>query len=373
MKHFLVALVALFLSLTSCDDKYKDFPDGIYAELNTTKGTAIVQLKHEQTPLTVANFIALSEGTHTEVDSVYTGKKFYDNLTFHRVIKDFMIQGGDPKGNGTGNPGYRFADEIVDSLQHSKKGILSMANSGPETNGSQFFITLKATPWLNGKHTVFGEVVQGIEVIDSIGAVKTIKPGDKPEQEVKLNSVTIYRKGKIAEAFDAPKVFERETGKIAKQKVAKEAKAKALAKTTKVKLDKALKDAETKKSGLKVAFEQKGTGQKLTSKDKVGVFYAGYLTDGTLFDTNILEIAKSTGTFDQRRMNGGGYNPMPVPYSDKAPMIPGFKEGILSMEKIGDKAVFYIPSELGYGNRGGGPIPPNSDLIFKVEFKEIVK
>ena len=150
MKHLVLYASVLLLTLASCKTKYPDLEPGLYAEFETNKGTFVAKFYHEATPLTVANFIALSKGTHPRVDSMYQGKPYFNGLTFHRVIKDFMIQGGDPKGDGTGNPGYAFPDEIVDSLSHRGKGILSMANSGPATNGSQFFITLKETPWLNG-------------------------------------------------------------------------------------------------------------------------------------------------------------------------------------------------------------------------------
>jgi len=373
MKHInylFIALATVFI-FSSCNDKYPDLADGIYAEFVTSKGTTVAELKYEDTPLTVANFIALAEGTQEAVDSVYKGKKFYDGLIFHRVIKDFMIQGGDPKGNGQGNPGYKFADEIVDSLSHSKKGILSMANSGPATNGSQFFITLKETPWLNGRHTVFGEIVLGQDVVDSIGVVETTKPGDKPKDTIYLQQVNIYRKGANAKGFDAPAVFKAETEKLEAEKAEKEAAKKALADKTKAKFEALKPTAETKESGLQIVMNEKGTGEKIKSTDKVGVYYAGYLTDGTLFDTNIIELAKETDTFNQRRFDGNGYKPMPVPYNNDARMIPGFKEGILAMSNVGDKGTFFIPSALGYGERGGGPIPPNADLIFEVEFKEI--
>lgn len=372
MKHLNFLLIAFTaLTLSSCNDKYPDLKDGIYAEFVTSMGTTVAELKYEDTPLTVANFVALAEGTQEAVDSIYKGKRFYDGLIFHRVIKDFMIQGGDPKGDGSGNPGYKFADEIVDSLSHSKKGILSMANSGPSTNGSQFFITLKETPWLNGRHTVFGEIVLGQEVVDSIGVVETTKPGDKPKDTLFLQKVNIYRKGSSAKAFDAPAIFKAETEKLEAEKAEKEAAAIAAAEKTKAKFEALKPNAETKESGLKMVMNEKGTGEQLKNTDQVGVYYAGYLADGTLFDTNILETAKETGTFNQRRADGGGYSPMPVPYNNEARMIPGFKEGILAMSNIGDKATFFIPAALGYGERGGGPIPPNADLIFEVEFKEI--
>lgn len=370
-KYLLIALAGLFFA--SCSEKYPDLEDGIYAEFNTNKGKAIAKLYHEQTPLTVANFVALAEGAHESVkDSAMTGKKYYDGLIFHRVIKDFMIQGGDPEGTGRGGPGYKFADEIVDSLQHSKKGILSMANSGPATNGSQFFITLKETPWLNGRHTVFGEVVKGIEVIDSIGAVETL-PGDKPKDSIVLQSVNIIRKGSVAKKFDGNEIFQAETKRLEEEKAEKEKLAIEKAAGTKAKLDEFKTKATKTESGLEFYLVNEGTGEKVKEEDLVGVFYAGYFTDGRLFDTNIESLAKETETFNPQRAQQNGYSAMPVPYSNKANMIPGFKEGLLKMNKIGDKAVFFIPSHLGYGERATGPIPANSDLVFEVEFKEIIK
>ena len=169
--------------------------DGIFAEIETTKGKILLKLEYQKTPVTVANFISLAEGTNNFVtDSKLKGKPFYNGLKFHRVIKDFMIQGGDPLGNGSGNPGYKFKDEFTD-LVHDKAGILSMANSGPSTNGSQFFITHKDTPWLNGKHTIFGRVINGMEVVNAI------------VQDDIINKITITRKGAAAKAFDASKVF----------------------------------------------------------------------------------------------------------------------------------------------------------------------
>src|SRR5690606_19771063 len=155
-------------AFASCQEKYPDLKeDGVYAEFITNKGTFVAKLKNESAPLTVSNFVSLAEGTNSMVDSAFAGKRFYDGLTFHRVIADFMIQGGDPKGDGTGNPGYAFPDEITDTIRFNKQGLLAMANSGPGTNGSQFFVTLKETPWLDGRHTIFGEIVIGQEVVDS--------------------------------------------------------------------------------------------------------------------------------------------------------------------------------------------------------------
>lgn len=370
IKYLLIALAGL--TIASCSEKYPDLEDGIYAEFDTNKGIAVAKLYHEQTPLTVANFVALAEGDHESVtDSSKIGKKYYDGLIFHRVIKDFMIQGGDPDGTGRGGPGYKFADEIVDSLQHSKKGILSMANSGPATNGSQFFITLKETPWLNGRHTVFGEIVNGIEVIDSIGATETL-PGDKPKDSIVLNSVNIIRKGSSAKSFNGNEIFQNETKRLEEEKAEKEKIAIEKAAGTKAKLDGYKAKATKLDSGLEFYLVNKGDGKEVKSEELVGVYYAGYFTDGRIFDTNIESIAKQTETFNPQRAQQNGYAPMPVPYSNKANMIPGFKEGILKMKHIGDKAIFYIPSHLGYGDRATGPIPANSNLFFEVEFKEIV-
>lgn len=161
--------------------------DGLYARIRTTRGEIVCRLEYQKCPVTVANFVGLAEGT--QKSNRPAGTRFYDGLTFHRVIADFMIQGGCPEGTGRGGPGYRFKDEIVPELKHDRPGILSMANAGPGTNGSQFFITHVPTPWLDGKHTVFGRVVSGQDVVNAI------RQGDKIER------VEIVRVGTAAEAF----------------------------------------------------------------------------------------------------------------------------------------------------------------------------
>ncbi len=169
----------------------------LFAHFTTTEGNFSIRLFEEQAPKTVANFTGLAEGTKEWTDP-RTGKKsnapYYNGTVFHRVIDAFMIQGGDPLGQGTGGPGYKFADEFHPTLRHSKAGILSMANSGPNTNGGQFFITLAETSWLDNKHSVFGEVVEGMDVIRKIGATQTSKPGDRPVKPISIQSVTIERK-----------------------------------------------------------------------------------------------------------------------------------------------------------------------------------
>ncbi|MCL4115268.1 UNVERIFIED_CONTAM: hypothetical protein GTU68_047961 [Idotea baltica] len=255
-----------------------------------------------------------------------------------------MIQGGDPTGTGSGSPGYKFADELTDSLHHDKAGILSMANAGFETNGSQFFITHKATPNLDGCHTVFGEVVEGMDVVDSIANTKTAA-GDKPIDPVTMKTVSIIRNGKAAKKFDAVEVM---TNYFA----AEEAK---IAAFNKMKADFVTEIAEQKTkaeelpSGLLVIKLKEGTGEKPKLGQNVLVDYAGYLTDGTLFDSSYAEVMKK------------------YEYSSDARMIAGFKEAVLSM-KIGDKLRVFIPPHLGYGAQGAGNvIPPNADLVFDLE------
>lgn len=305
-------------------------PDGLYAKFETNKGDIYLVLEHKKTPMTVANFIGLAEGAIKNTAKA-EGVHFYDGLKFHRVIPNFMIQGGCPLGNGTGDPGYKFPDEIDTSLKHNVPGIFSMANSGPATNGSQFFITHVPTPWLDGKHTVFGHVVKGQDVVNAIVGNDTII------------SVVILRKGKEAQAFEAPKVFEAEKTNVA-------AKAEAKTKAAKEAIDKMFIGAQTTASGLKYMVVKEGTGKSPSRESTVTVHYTGMFLDGKVFDSSVQRGQPATFGLTQ--------------------VISGWTEG-LQLMKEGGKTNFLIPGNLAYGAAGRPGIPPNSTLIFEVELIEV--
>lgn len=356
-------MTSLFLSFfaflfSACNTTNDQLPEGLYAEFETSKGKIVTQLEYEKVPVTVANFVSLVEGKNTMVNEKYSGKPFYNGLKFHRVIADFMIQGGDPNGTGEGGPGYKFKDEFVPTLKHDKPGILSMANSGPNTNGSQFFITHKATPWLDGRHTIFGHVVSGQEIVNKIAQ------GDE------IIKITIIRKGANAKKFDAAKVFKQSVENQIKEQKLQEAKT-AKVKAEKVAYFNQMKASATKtESGLVYAITQKGAGQKPTAGATVYIHYAGFFEDGTLFDSSYEEVNKAFGKWDANRAAQKGYQPFPFQYGKKDGLIPGFLEGLEKMN-LGDKALLFIPSNLGYGAQGaGGVIPPNTNLVFELEMLE---
>lgn len=311
--------------------------DGIYAKFETNKGDIYAVLEFRKTPMTVANFVGLAEGQIAN-GSKAPGAPYYDGLKFHRVIPNFMIQGGCPLGTGTGGPGYKFADEFDSSLKHTGPGILSMANAGPGTNGSQFFITHVETPWLDGKHTVFGHVVEGQDVVNKIAGNDT------------LNKLLILRKGKEAEAFAAAKVFEFEKGNVGVKAAAKaKQEAEAMAVATAAAL-KRFENAKTTASGLKYIIEKEGAGDSPKASSNVSVFYRGTFTNGIEFDGNM------------------GRQPISFGLNQ---VIPGWTEGLQFMKPNG-RAVFYIPYALAYGADGyPGVIPPKSDLIFEVELLKV--
>ncbi|MGP1478960.1 MAG: peptidylprolyl isomerase [Capnocytophaga sp.] len=307
--------------------------NGIYAQITTSKGVILLKLTYDKTPATVANFVALAEGNQPNQQKP-EGVPYYDGLTFHRVIPDFMIQGGCPLGTGIGDPGYRFDDEFHPSLKHNKPGILSMANAGPGTNGSQFFITHVPTPWLDGKHTVFGEVVEGQNVVDSIAQ------GDKIEK------VEILRVGEAAQQWDALAAFKHfndsKAERLAQEKRAAEA---AFAKE--------VEGFSKTESGLYYQITEHGTGEQPQRGQYVAVHYTGMLLDKTVFDSSY------------RRRE-------PIEFKvGVGQVISGWDEGIMLLHQ-GDKARLVIPAELAYGSRGaGGVIPPNAPLIFDVELVKI--
>lgn len=389
--HLLKLSVLAFLTLSfiGCgDDKYPDLEDGLYAEFVTSKGTMVAELYYDKVPVTVANFVALAEGTHPMVKEEFKTKKYYNGLTFHRVMDSFMIQGGDPTATGTGDPGYKFPDEFSSDLKHDKLGVLSMANPGPNSNGSQFFITEIPTPWLDNVHSIFGQLVVGEDVLDSISNVK-VGPGNKPITNVVINEINVIRKGSDAKEFDAPKVFseelpkieerqrkirEEEMKKMEEERQAMMEKNQSIAKEKKPILDGYKEKGQKMPSGLIAYFIQKGDGPKPKDGQDVTLNFEAYFTDGTLFQTSMEGIAEQHGILNEMKQRQNAYQPMRMKIGPDVATFPGLKEAV-SMMKVGDKAYFYIPSHLAYGERGAGPngeIPPNADLIFLLNMVDIV-
>ena len=303
--------------------------EGIFAHLKTEKGNIKIQLTYDKTPGTVGNFVGLTEGSLENKVSL-NGEPYYDGLKFHRVIPDFMIQGGCPNGTGMGGPGYQFDDEFHPDLKHDRPGILSMANSGPDSNGSQFFITHTSTPWLDGKHTVFGLLVEGQEVVDSIAQ------GDA------IQKIIIERVGADAKAWDANSAFDVFVNE-------KEERLKALREAAENELDELTEGMDRTDSGLFYEITRKGFGNLPPKGCNVSVHYRGMMPDGTIFDSSY-------------KRN----EPISFPLG-KGRVIKGWDEGIALLKK-GSVAKLVIPSELAYGSRGvDGVIPPDATLIFEVE------
>ncbi len=370
MKTRLPILIFLLLNIliVSCQDKYSDLEDGLFAEFKTTHGTMVAQLYYEKTPITVANFVALSEGNHPEVQEAFKGKPYYNGIIFHRVMDNFMIQGGDPLKTGKGGPGYQFFDEITD-LKHDKAGVLSMANSGPATNGSQFFITEAPTPWLDGIHTIFGQLVKGIEIQDSISNVKT-GIANRPIIDVVINELNIIRKGEAAELFDAPNTWNNKDKIQEKLKMDEERKMElefrrmdSLAKLDIIKLEDYNKKSIKQKSGLKIYVIKQGRGIKPKDGKIIKLYADGYLKNGVLFWSNNREINEIHGKYDTEKEGRGFYDPIEMELSPDMQLIPGFKEAVYTMN-VGDIIYCHIPSHLAYGSQSRGLITPNSDLNF---------
>ncbi len=372
----LLIILAIILTASSCEDKYPDMEDGIYAEFETTKGTMLAQLYYEATPITVANFVALTEGNHEYVLDSLKGKPYYDGLIFHRVIDSFMIQGGDFTGTGAGQLGYQFDQEIVDSLKHDEKGILSMANAGPNTNGSQFFIMDEPNANLDGGYNVFGKVIKGLGVIDSISTVQTNPRDNRPIDSVVMKKVTIIRKGKEAKKWDAVQIFKeeqelKEERRLQEERLAEDRRvaAPAIRAAKAEELAELKSKATTLPSGVKIYTVKEGSGSKPADGSMVQLEYAGFLENGNLFDTSNLETAQRFDAVNPNKQRANAYRAIPVQYSAQARAIPGFRDAVLSMS-YGQKIVAFIPYELAYGENGSGPIPPKSNLIFEMEMLE---
>lgn len=328
----MVLLLTTVTGLSGCAQgvNMENFADGLYAEIETSRGTIVAELEFRKAPLTVGNFVGLAEGKLQT--NVRSGQPFFDGLTFHRVIADFMIQGGDPLGTGAGGPGYRFPDEFDPSLKHSGPGILSMANSGPNTNGSQFFITHVETPWLDGKHAVFGRVVQGQDVVDQI------KGGDK------IVHVRIHRRGAEAEQFVVDQAFfdAQSRAALEKQIAARDEAIKRV-----------LPVSQVEANGIRYNILQEGNGPTPQPGDTVRVHYTGVLLDGTVFDSS-----ESRGPAE-----------FPIGLGR---LIRGW-DLLIPQMKVGETREFVLPPELAYGDRGTGPIPGGAYLYFRVQLLDVVK
>lgn len=352
----------IFVSVALAQPDDMELEKGLYATISTSKGDIFLKLYPEITPLTVANFVGLAEGDLTVFDSIEINEPFYDGLVFHRVIADFMIQGGDPDGNGSGGPGYKFWNETDNDLEHIK-GALSMANSGINTNGSQFFITHKATPHLNGKHTVFGKVLSGQDVVDKIDQGDTIQ------------RIEIVKKGlKYKWFYNPTKVFKKEYERLGAKAKKEKLKAKKIVAQNKVRLAEAKAkskeeyktyfydlikkmepDAKQTESGLVYIVREEGEGEVAKKGDKVSLHYMGRLVYGDKFDSS----------YDRGKPLNFSYLEMNL--------IPGFDEGV-GLTKKYTKIDLYIPYFLAYGKAGRKPtIPPYSDLIFEINILEIEK
>ena len=368
MKKVKLWALLLPLLLMACKStKYPNLKDGLYADIQTNHGDMLAELYYKATPGTVANFVSLAEGTNTYVADSLKGKRYYDGTKSHRVIKNFMLQAGDRTATGMGDPGYKFADEFVDTLRYTRKGQLGMANSGPATNGSQFFITEVATDWLNFRHTIFGQVIQGEDVISKITDEQTSKEDSRPKNPVIIKKIEIIRVGKDAQKWDAPKVFDA----FMKEQNAKAQKLESQKEKNLALMAEQEAKAVAQPSGIKILKLKEGNGRKPQIGANILVNYAGFLrATGDLFDTNIAEIAKENDAYDAARAADPqyGYIPYAWKYSPEEGLIAGFKEALLSM-KVGDRVRVFIPSALAYGKEGfgNGVIPPDADLVFEIE------
>lgn len=330
---------------------------GLYAVFETTKGTIVARLAYDKAPVTVANFVGLATGEMEWKDpqnGEMVKRPFYDGLKFHRCIAGFMVQGGCPLGNGRGGPGYSFGDEFDASLRHDVAGLLSMANSGPNTNGSQFFITLGPTPHLNDRHSIFGKVVSGLDVAQAMATVP-MKGGENstPVDDIVMTKVRIVRTGPEAAAFDWKKEFAKKDELPERMKAYRAGKDKAemakLFQTLGVDPAKLTKG----EGGLEWFVRQPGTGAVPKAGQTIVAHYTGYLLDGTKFDSSV-----DRGAPFETQIGVGR-------------VIKGWDAAFTQM-KVGEKRLLVIPGDLAYGKRGaGGVIPPDATLVFDVELLEV--
>ena len=331
MKRFsyLVAALLCVAAISSCGGG--DLEDGLYAEMKTSKGTIVLRLEYEKVPMIVANFVGLAEGSIRSQES--DRKAFYDGLLFFRVEEDFMIQSGDPLNEGSGGPGYTLPDEFDPTLRHDGPGVISMANRGPNTNGSQFFITHVATPWLDDAHSVFGRVVEGQEVVDAI------------EQGDKIIRVRIRRQGDKAKSFVvAQEDFEALVASMWKRIETERA---LMRRETEAEIAQRWPNTVATSSGLRYEILVAGTGAKPAAGAKVTCHYTGRFLDGKVFDSSV-----ERGEAAEFRVTD---------------VIPGWQQTLVDMRR-GEKRLVIIPPELAYGERGyPGVIPPNSFLVFELE------
>ena len=358
---FPIFLSVLFVTFSFAQEAKQKLEKGLYAKIETSKGEVFLKLYAEEAPLTVANFVGLAEGKLKVFDTIQFKEPYYNGVKFHRVIANFMIQGGDPTGTGSGGPGYKFWDETSSSDRFDRKGLLAMANAGPNTNGSQFFITHVPTPHLNGKHTIFGEVLEGQDVVDAI------QQGDE------IQKIKIIKKGlKYKWFYNASKVFKKEYAKVAAETEKERLESQKLIAKNNVRLAEAkarnqmsymnyfydlVKEIEPSavqtESGLVYVIKEQGEGESPVKGNKVSLHYLGKFLYGGKFDSS----------YDRNQ-------PLDFEYLVMG-LIPGFNEGV-GLSNKGMKIDLYIPYYLGYGKNGrGGQIPPYSDLIFQLEILDI--
>jgi len=371
--------------LTSCvQGKYKDLEAGIYAEIQTNKGNILLELYTEYVPKTVANFIALVEGTNSRLVDSLKGKNFYDNIIFHRVVPNFVIQAGGFTSEGRKSTGYLFGDEFPRNkngniiYKHDDQGVLSMANGGPLTNNSQFFITYRAIPHLDGKHSVFGKAIinstelkklqkthpDTLQLKNAINATR-MEVINKVSQKDTIITINIIRIGAKAQDFNAAKTFDEEVIKFNKsqEEIAKEENkieekryVSYLLKKKSFLIDMEESKARRTGTGLRILKLKTTKGKKVFISKKVTANYTLHTADG-------------------KKMNSSDDIGKPIVFdlnNTQKPMISGLKEGLLSM-RSGEKSRFFIPYTIGFGNQKFGPFPAKSDLVFEVEILKIDK